>query len=193
MERSIQTQMRLLRWMTAACLLAMRADADDVVTAGPKLRATEGTEVRLRFEDALSSATSHAGDRIKFEVAGDVKSGNSVVISKGSRAWGAVTEASPRGRLDRNGKLNVHVDAVCLVDGKSAPLRAVANPGAAALGGQTAGQSFAEGVMAFPAAPILLFVYGKRRHHRQRQGSHCVSEPRRVRSSAGKEGTCSLR
>jgi hypothetical protein len=87
------------------------------------------TPVELRLKNTLSSADAKVNDRVEFEVTEDVKVGDIVAIPAGSLAWGIVSEASPRGRLLKSGRLSISVRAVCLASGERAPLRG--DPGGA--------------------------------------------------------------
>jgi hypothetical protein len=56
-------------------------------------------------------------------VAEDLVVNGRTVVNKGAPAVGAVTEAEPRGRMGKAGKLNVSVSSVQLADGEKLPLR----------------------------------------------------------------------
>lgn len=87
----------------------------------------DGTAVRLVLTDDLSSATSQVDNPIRFDVAEDVKVGNTVVLPKGSSALGHVVEVEPKKRLGRAGKLNFSVDHVKAPDGTNVRLRSVSS------------------------------------------------------------------
>jgi hypothetical protein len=121
----------------------------------------DGTPVRLRISQTISSASAHVGDRVEFEVLDEVKVGNVLVIPKGGVAWGTVTEAQPKRRLARGGKLEIVMDSVRLVDGEKAALRATKEvKGGGHTGAMTAG-IVATGLIIWPAAPFFLFMHGK--------------------------------
>jgi len=81
------------------------------------------TPVHLRLGRTLSSATAHVGEEVNFEVAQDVIVGGVIVISKGASAIGAVTEAEPKKRMGKTGKLNVSVTSVVLANNEKISLR----------------------------------------------------------------------
>jgi hypothetical protein len=85
----------------------------------------EATPVKLRFNRTVSSADAHAGDTVDFEVLQDISVNGTPVISKGSFAFGTVTEAQPKRRMARGGKLEINIDYVKLVSSEKAALRAV--------------------------------------------------------------------
>jgi TonB family protein len=84
----------------------------------------DGTPVYLRISQTVSSADAHLKDRVWFEVLEDIRISDVLVIGKGAGASGTVTEAQPKRRMGRGGKLEIVMDSVQLVDGESAALRA---------------------------------------------------------------------
>jgi hypothetical protein len=126
---------------------------------GPTLE--DGTPVRLRISQSVSSADAHLNDRIEFEVLDDIKVSDVVIIPKGGIAWGTVTEAQPKRRMGRGGKLEIVMDSVRLVDGERAALRATKEArGGGHVGAMTVG-IVASGVLFFPVAPLFLLMHGK--------------------------------
>jgi hypothetical protein len=81
------------------------------------------TAVRLKLGRELSSATAHVGDEVNFEVSQDVIVGGITVIAKGAPGFGAVTEAEPKKRMGKAGKLNVAVNSVVLANNEKIILR----------------------------------------------------------------------
>lgn len=96
-----------------------------VGTTGTALVLEDGTPVKVRISQTVSSADAQVNDRVQFEVLEDVKVDDVLVIPKGGIAWGTVTEAQPKRRMARGGKLEIVMDSVRLVDGQKAALRAV--------------------------------------------------------------------
>ncbi len=121
----------------------------------------DGTPVKLRTARTISSADAHQGDTLDFEVLEDVSVSGSLVVPKGGIAWGTVTEAEPKRRMGRGGKLNVNIDSVRLSDGEKAPLRAVKDVKGGGHQGAMTGAMVATGIVFFPAAPLFLFMHGK--------------------------------
>jgi hypothetical protein len=121
----------------------------------------DGTPVKLRLNRTISSADAHVDDRVDFEVLEDIKVGEVLVIPKGGIAWGTVTEAQAKRRMARGGKLNVNIDAVRLVTGEKAALRAVKEVKGGGHTGAMTGGIVATSIVFFPAAPFFLFMHGK--------------------------------
>jgi hypothetical protein len=121
----------------------------------------DGTPVKLRIAQTVSSADAHVDDKVEFEVLEEVRVSDILVIPKGGLAWGTVTEAQPKRRMARGGKLEIVMDSVRLVDGQKAALRAVKNAkGGGHTGAMTVG-IVATGLLFWPAAPFFLFMHGK--------------------------------
>jgi hypothetical protein len=79
--------------------------------------------VHLKLGRALSSETAKVGEEVSFETAEPVIVNGRTVIDKGAPAAGKVTEAEPKGRMGKAGKLNVNVQSVQLANGERLPLR----------------------------------------------------------------------
>jgi len=121
----------------------------------------DGTPVKLRTARTISSADAHTGDTLDFEVLEDVTAGDHIVIPKGGVAWGTVTDAQPKRRMGRGGKLDVNIDSVRLTDGEKVALRAVKDVKGGSHTGAMTGAMVATGIVFFPAAPLFLFMHGK--------------------------------
>src|SRR5437667_10944351 len=121
----------------------------------------DGTPVKLRSARTISSADAHTGDTLDFEVLEDISVAGTLVVPKGGIAWGTVTEAEPKRRMGRGGKLNVNIDSVRLTDGEKTPLRAVKGGKGGGHTGAMTGAMVATGIVFFPAAPLFLFMHGK--------------------------------
>ena len=121
----------------------------------------DGTPIKLRINRTMSSADAKTGETVDFEVLEDVKVNGIVVIPSGGIAWGTVTEAQPRRRVGKGGKLSINIDSVRLVTGEKAALRAIKETKGAGRAGPMTGAIVASGILFFPAAPFFLFMKGK--------------------------------
>jgi hypothetical protein len=121
----------------------------------------EGTPVRMRINRTVSSADAHVNDNVDFEVLDDVKVGELVIIPKGSTAIGTITEAQPKRRMARGGKLNMNIDYVRLPSGERLALRGVQEVKGGGHTGAMTGAIVATSIVFFPAAPFFLFMHGK--------------------------------
>ncbi len=122
----------------------------------------EGTRIRVRLEQALSSATSEEGQAVNLSVADDVKIGDTIVISQGSTSTGTVTQAVPKRRMGRTGKIDFSIERVVAVDGSNIPLRYSPTKREGGSNATKAGILTAAGAIIFwPAAPVFLLMKGK--------------------------------
>jgi len=144
----------------ARALLVPGQGSSTVAQAGP-LRLEDGTPVKIRLTQSLSSATAQTNDRVDFDVLEEVKVGDLVVIPKGSIAWGTVTDAQAKRRMGRGGKLDVNIDSVRLADSEKAALRGVKDVKGGGHGGAMTGGIVATSLVMWPAAPLFLLMHGK--------------------------------
>jgi hypothetical protein len=121
----------------------------------------DGTPVKLRLTRNLSSASDKKGDTVDFEVLEDVAVNGTIVVPRGGVAWATITDAEPKKRMGRGGKLDVNVDSARLKDGEKIPLRAVKDTKGGGHVGAMTGAMVATGIVFFPAAPLFLFMHGK--------------------------------
>lgn len=121
----------------------------------------DGTPVKVRLTRNLSSGTDKKGDQVDFEVLEDIKVADVIVIPRGSVALATITDAEPKRRMGRGGKLDVNIDSVRLKDGERAALRASKDTKGGGHVGAMTGAIVATAIVFFPAAPFFLFMHGK--------------------------------
>lgn len=83
----------------------------------------EGTVIRVRLLDRLSTATSEKGDAFRSRVASDVVQDGQVLIPAGAEIDGHVAEVSA-GRLGGRGSMRLSPETVILANGSRYTLRA---------------------------------------------------------------------
>src|SRR5258707_1520232 len=120
----------------------------------------EDTPVKLKLTRTMSSKDAKADEKVDFEVLEDIKVRDVVVVKQGAMAIATVTEAQPKRRMGRAGKLNINIDYVQLVDGEKVPLRAVKGGSGGNHTGAMTGAIVASSILFFPAAPFFLFIHG---------------------------------
>ena len=121
----------------------------------------DGTPVKMKLTEDLSSETSKSGQEVSFEVTEEVLVQGVAVIPKGAKAQATVTNAEPKKRLARGGKLEVNVDSVRLADGENARLRMTkSSNGGDHIVGMT-GAMIVTALVFIPAAPLFLLLQGK--------------------------------
>src|ERR1039457_6532144 len=129
--------------------------------APPQAVLPEGHEVAVRMNRTVSSADAHVGDNVDFETLDDVNLGDLVVIPHGSTAMATVTEAVPKRRMARGGRLAMNIDYVRLPSGGRLALRGVQGGKGGGHTGAMTGAIVATSIVFFPAAPFFLFMHGK--------------------------------
>jgi hypothetical protein len=122
----------------------------------------DGTAVRLRLKENISSANASVGEFVGFEVLDEIEVNGVVVIPRGGRARGSVTEAVSKGKMGRAGKLEIVLDYVRLADFETAAVRAVETTGGDGRSGSGKPVGIvANGWLYWPSAPFVLFTHGK--------------------------------
>lgn len=84
----------------------------------------DGTALYLELAQTLSSAQVKTGDVVRFILTEDVTMGGTVIAARGAIATATVTDARRRGRGLADGRIDLSLDSVELVDGERIPLRA---------------------------------------------------------------------
>jgi len=83
-----------------------------------KLMLKEGTEVKLKFRDNLSSKTAAEGDPVNLTLDQDLKVGEVTVARAGAAAVGTISQAKKSGMLGRAGELNMRLDHLLAGDSR---------------------------------------------------------------------------
>lgn len=131
--------------------------------ANPPLAHTllDGTPIKLRLSETISSAEAKVGQEIPFEVVEDVSVDQVVVLPKGASAIATVTDADHKKSMGRAGKLNISISYARLKDQEKVALRAVKDSKGGGHVGAMTGAMVATAIVFFPAAPLFLFMKGK--------------------------------
>jgi hypothetical protein len=130
-------------------------------TPPPPHTLLDGTPVKLRLSDTISSADAKIGQEIPFEVIEDISVDQVVVLPKGASAIATVTEADHKKSMGRAGKLNISVSYARLKDQEKVALRATKDTKGGGHVGAMTGAMVATAIVFFPAAPLFLFIHGK--------------------------------
>jgi hypothetical protein len=146
-------------WQTTPLLAQEAAPAP----SGPPQPHTllDGTPIKLRLSQTISSSDAKVGQEIPFEAIEEIKVDDAVVIPKGATAIATVTEADHKKSMGRAGKLNISITYVRLADNEKAALRAVKETKGGGHVGAMTGAIVATSIIFFPAAPLFLFIHGK--------------------------------
>ncbi len=106
--------MKKILFSVTSILMATVSGAAIAETA--KLK--EGTEMRIRFEDSLSSASNKTGDTFTISLADSIKVSDGVVIPAGFRGKGEVSSAEKRGMMGKAGELSVRFNYIKVGENK---------------------------------------------------------------------------
>src|ERR1700722_16997364 len=72
----------------------------------------DGTAIKLRLAENLTSATAKTGQQVSFETIDGTDVGGVMVIAKGAQARATITTAESKRSMGRPGKLDVNIDSV---------------------------------------------------------------------------------
>jgi hypothetical protein len=86
------------------------SDAPAPPPAPSKLVLKEGTDVKLKFVDNLSSKTAAEGDPVNLVLDEDLKVGEVIVVKAGAKAVGTVSNAKKAGMMGKAGELNMRLE-----------------------------------------------------------------------------------
>jgi hypothetical protein len=83
-----------------------------IPTSAPtdKLVLKDGSDVKLKFAESVSSKTANEGDTVNLLLDEDLKVGSVVVAKAGSKAVGTVTNAKKAGMMGKAGELNMRLE-----------------------------------------------------------------------------------
>ena len=81
-----------------------------------KLVLKEGTDVKLKFAQDLSSKTSNDDDPVNLVLDEDLKVGDTTVCKAGSKAVGTITHAKKAGMMGKGGELNMRLEYLIVAD-----------------------------------------------------------------------------
>ncbi|MCI3133670.1 hypothetical protein [Phenylobacterium aquaticum] len=94
----------------AAALLAAALVLAPFAAQAASVKLPEGTELRIRFNDKLSSGTNSEGDQFAITLDEPVTLNDGTVIAAGYRGKGEVTEAKKKGFMGQAGELNIRLN-----------------------------------------------------------------------------------
>jgi hypothetical protein len=132
-----------------------------VVSAPQAHTLLDGTPIKLRLAQTISSADAKTGQEVPFEVVEEMKVDDIVVLPKGATAIATVTDAEAKRRMGRAGKLDLSISYARLVDGEKVALRGVKQTKGGSHTAAMTGAIVATSLVVWPAAPFFLFMHGK--------------------------------
>ena len=81
-----------------------------VPISSSKVLLKEGTEVKLKFAEDLSSKTANEGDPVNMVLDEEIKVGDLIVARSGCKATGTITNAKKAGMMGKAGELNLRLE-----------------------------------------------------------------------------------
>jgi hypothetical protein len=81
-----------------------------------KLILKEGTDVKLKFAQDLSSKTANDDDPVNLVLDEDLKVGDVTVCKAGAKAVGTITHAKKAGMMGKGGELNMRLEYILVGD-----------------------------------------------------------------------------
>jgi hypothetical protein len=146
--------MKIATLLLSALMLVPFAGAQSVTVP-------DGTSVRLRLSQNVSSSDAHVGDAVTLEVLDDVQIGTVGAIRRGAQAHGVITEAHSKRRMGRAGAVALRVDYVQAVDGSRIPVSAERKSKGSNSAGTITTGIVVSSVLFVPVAPLWLLKKGK--------------------------------
>jgi|KBSSwiStaDraftv2_1062776.scaffolds.fasta_scaffold03223_9 hypothetical protein len=91
-------------------------------SVAPGVKFEFGTTLNSVLSDTVDARKSKPGDAVKARTSEDVKAGGMVVIPRGAKLIGHVTEAQPAARAGEQARLGIVFERADLKDGRQVPL-----------------------------------------------------------------------
>lgn len=114
----------------------------------------EGTIIKISLDKDINGKELNAGDKIDFTTTEDIIRNDYVILKKGLKVVGTVTEAAKSKGLGKKGKLSFSIDYLYLDNGKVVKLRNEVTKNLNGSGGVVAATSVL-------LTPLALFIKGK--------------------------------
>jgi hypothetical protein len=104
------------RRAAAAFVTLALVGAPSLAGAATTVKVPEGTELRIRFNDALSSGKNSEGDNFSISLDEPVTLPDGTVLKAGYRGKGEVTQAKKKGFMGQPGEMNVRLNYIKVGD-----------------------------------------------------------------------------
>ncbi len=109
----------------ALSLLTVPFVFSSLVSIAEQIKLEEGTPVRLRVVENVSSSSNRQGDTVSLIVAEDIlgNDNKSILIKAGTTAYATITQSEERGRLGKKGQVSLSLESTKATDGTRVWLR----------------------------------------------------------------------
>ncbi len=146
---------------TVLLLLATGLFGQGLPPSPSTLLMKSGTPVELRLAETVSSANTHKGEHLEFEVVKDVDIGGFTVIRTGTTATGSVTRVRGKRPLGLGGNVIIKLDSVETTIGQSVGLVARKEFKGRSRTLRMAMKVAIAGALYWPVAPVFLLSRGR--------------------------------
>ena len=99
-------------------LFSSHLPAQTSTSAPPTFILKEGTDVKLKFAQDISSKTATVDDPVALILDEEIKVGDVVVAQPGAKAFGTVSNAKKAGMMGKGGELNIRLESMKIGDTK---------------------------------------------------------------------------
>ena len=147
-------------YILVTTLLMPCASAQEKSALPASVTIPDGTPIKLRLAESVSSDHGRAGDRLHFVVVRDVNIEGFTVIPAGSVASGSITGVKGRRLLGIGGQVSLKLDSVELVNGERVKLRARMDVKGRSRITLVAAGMIATALVFLPATPVFLLIQG---------------------------------
>lgn len=111
--RSASPYSRILLGFAAAVMAtAAYAQSADTAPSGGTIIVKEGTDVKLRFAEDLSSKTAVLDDPVNLVLDEDLRIGDIVVARSGAKAVAYISSAKKAGMMGKGGELSIRLESL---------------------------------------------------------------------------------
>jgi hypothetical protein len=118
--------MKTRSFVSDKCVTAIVTICTFAFHVGPKLYADsaetvmlkEGTEVKLKFAEDISSRTAALDDPVTLMLSEDLKVGDVTIGQAGAKAFATVSNVKKAGMMGKPGELNIRLDSLKVSGGK---------------------------------------------------------------------------
>lgn len=100
----------------AAAFVSLTLIGAPSLASAATVKVPEGTELRIRFNDALSSGKNSEGDNFSISLDEPVTLPDGTVLKSGYRGKGEVTQAKKKGFMGQPGEMNVRLNYIKVGD-----------------------------------------------------------------------------
>jgi hypothetical protein len=151
---------QLAAFILFTIFLMPSVSAQEMVPIPDRLVIPNGTPIKVRLAENVSSAHARMGDLVDFVVARDVSLGGFTIIQAGTMARGHVTGVKGRRVLGIGGKVCLKLDSVELVNGERVALRATKDAKGGSRTKLMVAGMIASSLIFLPATPVFLLTRG---------------------------------